>query len=188
MTRGLGAILVGGKASRMGGVPKGLLLAPSGETVIARTAGLLAAAGLHVVLVGDRIEYATLGHPCLPDDPRALGPLSGLLAALAHAGERPVTVVACDMPFVDARLIEMLVTRSSTSPIVAARREDRLEPLFARYDPGRVLPVAVDHARAGDHSLQRLLRAAGVEWIDVDGEEARRLDDWDTPEDVARGR
>ena len=185
MKRGVrGAVLVGGASTRMGGAPKGLLRTASGETILERWARLFAELGIPHLLVGDAASYGSSGHGAIPDDPPGIGPLGGLVAAL-RAGEAPVVVVACDMPFVSRALLERLATHPSEAAIVAARRDDRYEPLFARYDPARVLPVAEAHVRSRELSLQKLLRACAADVLPLSDEEAAELRDWDTPEDVA---
>ena len=92
-----------------------------------------------------------------------LGPLGGLLALLAHAGERAAIAVACDMPFVSPELARRLAETRVAAPAVAARRDGRWEPFFARYDAKVVLPTALAHADARRGSLQALLDAVGAE-------------------------
>ena len=183
MSAPLAGVFVGGAGKRMGGVAKGLLVAPSGETLVARWQSLLARVGTDVVLVGARGEYAHLGLPMLDDDPPGVGPLGGLAALLGRAGARPALAVACDMPFVGEALLRRPLA-APPAPGVAPRRDGRWEPLLARYDAARVLPVVRAHLAQGRHALQGALDAAGaVELALVLGELAE-LRDWDTPEDV----
>jgi molybdenum cofactor guanylyltransferase len=183
-------IFVGGGSTRMGGRPKGLLLAPSGETLVARWKGLFASLSIPCLLVGERARsaYASAGLEVL-DDARAaddLGPLGGLLALLEHAGERAAIAVACDMPFVSAELVRRLAEARATAPAIAARREGRWEPFFARYDAKAALPIALEHADARRGSLQALLDAALAEELTMSDAEHAELRDWDAPEDVTR--
>jgi molybdopterin-guanine dinucleotide biosynthesis protein A len=115
-----------------------------------------------------------------------LGPLGGVLALLDHAGERAAIAVACDMPFVSTELVRRLAESSSSAPALAARREGRWEPFFARYDAGAVLPIANAHADARRGSLQALLDAASAEELALSDAEHAELRDWDAPEDVTR--
>jgi len=180
----LAGIFVGGPARRMGGRPKGLLEAPDGVTIVERWRAMLADAGAEVVLVGDAAAYAGLGVPALADDPPGVGPLGGLVALLRRAADRPAVAVACDMPFVSRALVERLLAAPDAAPIVAPRREGRWEPLCARYDPARVLPLAVARAASPYHSLQRLLDDAGAAPLPLAPQEADELRDWDSPDDV----
>ena len=183
-------IFVGGSSTRMGGQPKGLLRGPSGETLVERWKALFAALAIPCVLVGqrERSAYASAGLEVLADT-RAeddLGPLGGLLALLEHAGEGHAIAVACDMPFASAELVRKLAETGTEAPALAARRERRWEPFFARYDGRAVLPTARAHADARRGSLQALLDAVRAAELAMSDEEQAQLRDWDTPEDAAR--
>jgi molybdopterin-guanine dinucleotide biosynthesis protein A len=191
-------IFVGGASRRMGGSPKGLLRtsASSDETLVGRWRALFERVGIPAVLVGDRSEYAALGLTMLRDARVGVGPIGGLVALLAHAGDGHAIAVACDMPAVSESLV-LRLARAPEAAAVAPRRDDRWEPFFARYDAPLALPVAraradagadrADAASASARSLQRLLDALAAVELPVTGDEARELRDWDTPEDVRSG-
>jgi molybdopterin-guanine dinucleotide biosynthesis protein A len=160
----------------MGGRAKGLLVAPSGETIVARWTGLFARVGLPCVLVGSRPEYADLGLPIVEDDPPGVGPLGGLAGLLAGG---PAVAVACDMPHVSEALLRRLVAGSPAAPILAPRRGRRWEPLFARYDAS-VLPLVRARLAGGRLGLQGLLDEAGAAELPVGETEWAELEDWDT--------
>jgi molybdopterin-guanine dinucleotide biosynthesis protein A len=182
----IAGIFVGGRASRMGGIAKGLLAAPGGDPIVVRTRRLVASIGGTCVLVGAHPAYAGLGLPLLADDPAAEGPLAALLALLSHAGDRRALALACDMPFLSAELLTRLAREQPDAPVLAPRRaaaekgRDVWEPLFARYDARAVLPIARELAARGTRSLQVLLDAAGTEPLCLRPEEVAELEDWDT--------
>ena len=186
----LAGIFVGGRSTRMGGRPKGLLEVTPGVTVVARWRALFERLEIPAVLVGGHAAYAHLGIPAIADEPHA-GPLGGVLALLAHAGDRMAIAVACDMPFVSEALVRRLAfaprASAAPAPALAARREGRWEPFFARYDSPVVLPIARAEAQAGRFSLKGLLEAAKAAELVLSDTEAEELDDWDTPEDAASG-
>lgn len=189
MTSTLAGIFVGGKASRMGFVAKGLLPSPGGEALVPRLHALLAPRASHVVLAGNHAAYTHLGIPAVADDPRAEGPLAGLLALLELAetrGDTHVLAVACDLPFLNEALVERLLEPPAGT--VAPRREERWEPLFARYETRRALDRATRRARERAFGLQGLLTALDARVLALSAAETRLLDDWDTPEDVARAK
>jgi len=181
----LAGVFVGGKSSRFGGVPKGLLTTASGTSLIARWSALFSELGVPMVLVGAREEYRPLGIRIVPDQGADLGPLGGMLALLEYAPSSTIVAVACDMPYVSARLVERLLATEPEAPALAARRDGRWEPFCARYHAPRVLPLARDHAARSVLSLQALLDAAGAAELTLSADDARELSDWDTPEDRA---
>ncbi|HEX3346278.1 MAG TPA: molybdenum cofactor guanylyltransferase [Polyangiaceae bacterium] len=185
--KAVAGVFVGGAATRMGGVAKGLLRGPDGVTLVERWRGLLSALGVRVVLVGEAAAYAGTGLPVLADEPAGIGPLGGLVALLRHAGTAPALAFACDMPFVSPALVARLLAAPAGAPIVAPRRDARWEPLCARYDAARVLPQAVALAASPRRSLQRLLDEAGAEALPLLAHEDAELRDWDSPADVDAG-
>jgi molybdopterin-guanine dinucleotide biosynthesis protein A len=182
-------IFVGGRASRMGGVAKGLLVSPDGEPILHRTRRILEDAGARCVLVGANAAYADLGWEVLADDASASGPLAGILALLAYAGDRFALAVACDMPLIAPDLVRRLID-APPAPIVAPRRRDRVhdrelwEPLFARYESRTVLPVARVFASEGGRKLQLLLDRAGARALALTSADDLSLTDWDAPGDL----
>lgn len=180
-------IFVGGQARRMGGRPKGNLEAAKGVTVVAALRRACEAAGARVLLVGkaaSREPYAAEGLLGVDDDPRAEGPLAGLVALLANAKEGRAIALACDMPFVTGDLLARLAGDPSDAPVLAAKRGGTWEPFFARYDAAKVLPLAVAAARNGKLGLQSLLDDAGAERFAMTADEERALVDWDEPGDL----
>lgn len=187
--RPLVGVFVGGASRRMGGAPKGLLRLASGETVVNRWLRVLSKMELDCVLVGSRAEYAP--RPMLPDALAAGGPLGGLVALLQRAaddagvGPAWAVAVACDMPHVS----EALVGRLLAAPYAAAlapRTDGRWEPMLARYDAARALPVATARANRGELSMQGLLEELGATPLALTEAESSELHDWDTVEDVKR--
>lgn len=167
-------IFTGGASSRMGR-PKGLLTS-DGVTLVDRWRAIFEALHVPHVLVGGRPEYAHVDLPQLADDPPGVGPIGGLAALLAHAGDRRAIAVACDMPYATAADIEALIEVKSTA---AARRDGRWEPLFAIYEP-RALPIVRAHIARGERALFPVLDELGARPIEI---APSHLDDWDRPED-----
>jgi molybdenum cofactor guanylyltransferase len=183
----IAGIFVGGRATRMGGRPKGRMQGPDGQTLVERWAAMMSELAVPVVLVGGGDAYASLGLPSLEDDPPGIGPLGGLVALLKRATRvdaRSALALACDMPFVSRALIERLLAAPHGAAVIAPRRDARWEPLCARYDPARALPMAEAIAESPRHSLQTLLDRAGAAELPLLAHEMGELRDWDSPGDV----
>lgn len=181
------AIFVGGASSRMGGIPKGLLPTADGRSIVERWRDLATQLDLRSVLVGDARAYVHLEMDSVDDEVAGAGPLAGLCGALRARADAQIIAVACDMPFVTAALLRRLAFSESDAaapPILAPRRDGRYEPLFARYDRARVLPLAERQLAGGDRSLQKLLRDAGVRDFVLSEDEWPLLADWDQPADA----
>lgn len=180
-------VFVGGKSSRMGGRPKGLLPSPDGaQTLVERTAGLASVLGLRPVLVGNATAYEGLlpGLTRIADAPSEIGPLGGLHGLLTHSMGR-VLVVACDMPYLSHALLARLIAEQPEADVLAARGSGGIwEPLCARYDAERVAPQLGLAIAAGVRSFQALFSRLSVRELALSDSERGELRDWDAPEDL----
>lgn len=133
----VGAVLVGGASRRMG--QDKALLTHEGEALAERACRSLAAHLEEVVVVSRALgDHPGLGVPEIEDRLPGFGPLSGVHAALEHAGGRAAFVLACDLPAVGAELVEYLLERAVPMPseeplVVLPELEGRAQPLAALY-------------------------------------------------------
>jgi molybdopterin-guanine dinucleotide biosynthesis protein A len=125
-----GLVLAGGRATRMGGRDKPLLLL-GGRPLVAHVAARLApqVGRLAISASGDPARFAGLGLPVLPDAaPDFAGPLAGILAGLDWAAELGLAAVvsaAADTPFLPRDLVARLRAAAGGGPAFAAAGADR---------------------------------------------------------------
>ena len=188
-------IFVGGKSTRMQGRPKGLLPAPNSRLNLVERLAEVAQRALpetRVVLVGRHPAYDALALPQLADlAADGAGPLAGL-GALCHEAARAqldeVLCLACDLPYIEATLLERLVRHALGAPAVAARVDGYWQPFFARYSVSEATPVIEARLAARRLGLYGVLDELGAVELPLEASEARQLRDWDTPEDVPSER
>lgn len=176
----------------MGGRPKGLL--PSDETglsILERTLGLASQLDMVVVLVGEADPYRSMfpDLPVIADAPSGIGPLGGLSGVLCERKTGSVIALACDMPYLTLPLLER-VAREAEGAVVLAARDDtgRWDPLCARYDAASVSPALQRAIAEGVRSFQQLFSRLTVTELPLSETERKQLVDWDSPEDMQRGR
>ena len=133
-----GAVLCGGRSSRMGSDKA--LLQIGGVPMVLRVAAALTDAGCQPVsaIGGDRPELELLGLPVIDDKWPGEGPVGGVLTALSSAGAADaVVVVACDMPRLSAPTVRLLIECLERSPSAEAvvASTDRIQPLCAVWRP-----------------------------------------------------
>lgn len=176
----LGVVLAGG-ASRRFGSPKAL--APvDGVRIVDRVLDALFAAVPDVVLSANEPDlFADLGLAVRRDDVFGFGPLAGILGALrsaAQAGRPGALVVACDMPWVPAEVLRMIVSRALKTDADAVVPESGgrrgVEPLCAWYSVA-CLPHVEAMIAEGERRVHRLLDRVRAEIIPAD--EVRRIGD-----------
>jgi molybdopterin-guanine dinucleotide biosynthesis protein A len=136
------AIQAGGRSNRMG-EDKALKLF-LGRPLIQRVVERLRPIADEVLITTNHPErYGFLGVRLVPDLIPGLGPLGGLYTALASATCPTLAVVACDLPFASAALLEQAARRlvEQDADIVIPRTAKGLEPLHAVYRRSTCLSV-----------------------------------------------
>lgn len=176
-----GAIICGGRGTRMGDPRKALRRLADGSCAGGRVRAALHDAGCDPLLVSadDAAAYAPLGLPVVADARPGCGPLGGIAAVLAvHA---PLCLVAGDMPRFDAGCVRRLIAGFDGRLCVAWGA--RMQPLCAVAGVG-VLPEAMAALERGEHGVYRLWERLGAVPVRFDDEAV--FADLDTPEDLAR--
>lgn len=130
-----GAILAGGRATRMGGQDKGLLPL-AGKAMVQHVIGALEPQVADIIINANRhpAEYARYGYRVLPDLLEGYcGPLAGIATALRAARTSYIVTAPCDSPFVPADLALRLhrMLSQETADIGIAHDGKRLQPVFA---------------------------------------------------------
>ena len=130
-----GVILAGGRATRMGGVDKGLVPI-LGRPMIAWVIDALRPQVSEVLINANRNHdrYSEFACPVIDDgDSDFRGPLAGMVSAMQAARTPYIAVVPCDSPLIGSRIVGRLyaAAASSGSPIAAAHDGERLQPVFA---------------------------------------------------------
>ena len=128
----LGVALAGGRSQRMGTDKAMLRLGDA--TLLERSVRTLEAVTRTVVIAGGEAgRYHIPGIPCLGDIHPDTGPLGGLCAALESTNATDVLLLACDLPFVSAPLMQLLLSTEPLNPIVIPRSDGVVQPLCGRY-------------------------------------------------------
>jgi molybdenum cofactor guanylyltransferase len=175
----VGVVLAGGDSRRLGS-DKALLEILVDGVPIALPA--LAAQRLSTVCaevaVADRGRQLVPGLPSLLDGP-GRGPAAGILGAAAAYPDRPLLVLACDLPRIPAALLAELASREGFDWVVP-RWNGRVEPLCALYGPAALAALA---ERAG-RGLLALYGLTAEPSLVIRYFEGDKLDRFGRPEEV----
>jgi len=188
------AILGGGKGKRLGGAPKGLITI-QGRTILEAQLDLLPSFTEALFVATDPSPYATVlaAHPqvrVVPDLIPGKGAPGGVHAALAAARSEWVVTLACDMPFVTQKVIQLLLSeRAPDVDVVAFQAAGRLHPLLAAYRAS--LHAAWGRALATDPPLRLLIGKFRARLLPEDrlqraDPKLRSLEGINQPADLAR--
>ena len=144
------SIQAGGQSSRMG--QDKALKTFLGRPLIQRVIERLTPIADEIIVTTNRPEdYLFLNLPLFTDLKPGRGALGGLYTAITSASHAFVAVVACDMPFASASLIETagrLLVEEEVD-VVIAKTEEGYEPLHALYRRETCMP-AIESALEAD--------------------------------------
>ena len=172
-----GIVLAGGRASRMGGVDKGLqshLGMPLAMHAVMRLGPQVG----HLMINANRNlgAYESFGVPVWPDAVSDYpGPLAGFLAGLEHCATPYLATVPCDSPQFPENLVARLAERLDAEDAeiaIAATREDgelRLQPVFCLIK-ANVMESLVRFTGSGQRKIDAwtaTLRQVAVEFDDA---------------------
>lgn len=169
-----GVVLAGGRSRRLGADKASLQFgdAPLLRIVVDQVAQLCD----QVVVAVDRPQrYREMGLAArfVTDLSPGHGPLSGLQSGLQACGTKHVLVVACDLPFLSAKLLRYMADLPRSYQALVPWLGGRWHPLHSIY--ARSCLEAVDAMLAGGSgSMRELLARLDVRRLDK--RELRRLD------------
>ncbi len=126
------AIQAGGLSRRIGQDKALLKLAgkPLIEHILDRVEGL----GDEILITANQAEaYAYLGCRVVQDPVSGAGALTGLHTALKAAQGEHILVLACDMPFIQRKLLKYMLCRADKADVIIPHRGEHYEPFHAVY-------------------------------------------------------
>ncbi len=141
-----GLVLAGGRSRRM--QRDKAALEYHGLSQLERTMSLLEGRVQHAfvsVRAEQRDDPLRARYPLIVDAPEDLGPAGGILAAQSVHPHVAWLVLACDLPFLEARTLDALIAARDPARAATAYRSNHdglPEPLCAIYEPGSHDPLA----------------------------------------------
>lgn len=181
-----GLVLAGGQSRRMGRDKAALCYTDRPQAVVAFD--LLTRHCAAVFVSVRRGQVNPFGLPQIEDEEENLGPMAGILAALAAYPGKAWLVLACDLPFVSEALLRDLCARRDPAGCATAYRSahDGLpEPLCAIYEPG-IAGELLRLRQRGVRCPRRALVELNVPLLELPDPEA--LDNVNEPREWERAR
>jgi molybdopterin-guanine dinucleotide biosynthesis protein A len=152
----LDAIVLAGGDSRRMGSPKAIL--PFGSTTLVGAAveALRPVFRQVLVITRDKAPLSGLDVEILEDDRPLQGPLVGLARGLSHSGAPWCFLAACDMPFLQTKVIQKMAAHLRGCDAVVPEYNGRLQTLHAFYS-NSCLSFAEELLGQGITSMKALL-------------------------------
>ena len=184
-----GIILAGGKNIRMG--ENKAFIRVNGRRIIDRTAELFHEIFEQVTLVtNEPVTYSHLNLEIVVDLIPASSALIGIYTGLFYAATPYCFIVACDMPFLNRKVIDYMVSIRKDYDVVIPVLDDGYHPIHALYSRRCITPIK-QLIRTGNFKITDFFNRVRVR--NVTPEELRAVDppmkavlNINTPEDLER--
>lgn len=162
-----GVVLAGGKASRMGGVDKGLqelngipLWQHVAQRLSKQVSTLAVSANKNLAI------YQASGYPVYPDLLADFpGPLAGMLSVMQQCDAEWFLFCPCDTPFIPDCLAERFVKQREAAAVVWAHDGERDHPTIALMHR-KLMPELQNYLAAGERRVMFFMRQAGGHSVD----------------------
>ena len=130
------------------GQNKALMRLSSNRTMVEEIVGRLSPLTKDLfVVANDAALYASTGLRIVPDRVAGAGVLGGIYSSISAARYEHCLVVACDMPFVSASVVELMASEGDGCDVVICRQDNgEFEPMQAIY--GKSCEGAIEKALA----------------------------------------
>lgn len=162
-------ILSGGRATRMNGVNKGLVLLQN-KPLIQHVIGRLKPQVGEMLINANReiVHYQAFGLPVIQDeDADFIGPLAGFILGLQHAKHNYVLTVPCDSPLLPLDLADRLNNSmaAARADIAIASSDGNIYPVFCLMKKS-VLPSLLAYIVSGERKVSAWQKS--LNYIEVD--------------------
>ncbi|MRE37203.1 molybdenum cofactor guanylyltransferase MobA [Klebsiella quasipneumoniae] len=157
-----GVVLAGGRATRMGGIDKGLQLL-NGRPLWRHVAEALAPQVDELVISANRhlTQWQASGYPVFRDTQTGYpGPLAGMLAVMHQVASPWFVFCPCDTPFIPPFLVERFIQQKGVAPVVWAHDGERDHPAVALAHR-QIIPHLEAYLASGERRVMGFMRQMG---------------------------
>lgn len=175
-----GLVLVGGKSERMGTDKSSLEY--FGTNQREHLYNLLQKNIAGEVYISSRKEQDFNHQNIIPDTFVGLGPIGGICSAFMQHPNNAFLVVATDLPFVDKKLLQLLISKRNPAKIATTfigKNNPFPEPLITIWEP-KSYPIILQYLSMGYSCPRKVLINSDVELISIDEDYLRNIN---TPEE-----
>ena len=182
-----GLIIAGGRATRMGGIDKGLALLQQ-KSLIEHVISRLSSQVDEIFINANReiTQYQALGYRVLQDETSDfIGPLAGFNLGLKHAKYDYLLTVPCDSPLLPLDLTQRLLSNliKHDADIAVATSDGDAHPVFCLCKKS-VLPSLTNYLQQGGRKVSAWQKS--LNYIEVDfTDNAEAFINLNTLEDLA---
>ena len=162
-----GVVLAGGRATRMGGIDKGLQQL-NGKALWRHVADSLEPQVTNLVISANRNldSWQGSGYPIITDSLNDFpGPLAGMLSVMQQIESEWFLFCPCDTPFIPSFLAERLIQQKKSSPAVWVHDGERDHPAIALVNQEVIAELEI-YLAGGERRVMVFMRKIGGHSVD----------------------
>ncbi|VUS49545.1 molybdenum cofactor guanylyltransferase MobA [Klebsiella spallanzanii] len=162
-----GVVLAGGRATRMGGIDKGLQRL-NGKALWRHVADSLEPQVTNLVISANRNldSWQSSGYPIITDSLNDFpGPLAGMLSVMQQIESEWFLFCPCDTPFIPSFLAERLIQQKKSSPVVWVHDGERDHPAIALVNREVIAELEI-YLTGGERRVMVFMRKIGGHSVD----------------------
>ncbi|MDG1640475.1 molybdenum cofactor guanylyltransferase MobA [Klebsiella huaxiensis] len=162
-----GVVLAGGRATRMGGIDKGLQQL-NGKALWRHVADSLETQVTNLVISANRNldSWQGSGYPIITDSLNDFpGPLAGMLSVMQQIESEWFLFCPCDTPFIPSFLAERLIQQKKSSPAVWVHDGERDHPAIALVNQEVIAELEI-YLAGGERRVMVFMRKIGGHSVD----------------------
>ncbi len=183
-------ILAGGRASRMRGRDKALVKI-DGIPIIKRQIKILADIFKTVIVVTDNTRrYRLKGVKIIRDIIPEKGPLGGIYSGLLASDSFYNFVIACDMPFINERLVKYMIKNIKNFDIFLPKIGNKFHPLCGIYSKNCISVIrqglTQDRLKVSDIFSKSKVKFISKKKLQSFDKKLFCLENINTPEDIKK--
>ena len=180
-----GAILIGGRSSRMG-LPKYAIMLQDGRSMLEHVLQTLASVCTEVVLVDGSGALRDGRQRVVIDQRPNLGPLGAIEALLASGIDDEYLICPCDVPLMSQHALEALLQeRVGLATILRLSHRAEPESLPARISAA-ALPAVQRLLDSGQRAVWGLMQALPAEVVSIPADWEQCFANINSPDDLAK--
>jgi molybdopterin-guanine dinucleotide biosynthesis protein A len=167
-----GVILAGGRSSRYG--RNKALVEMNGIRLIERVISVIEPLFEHLIIITNTPrDYGYLKLPMVEDVIKGLGPIGGVFTGLQTMSDKAGFFVACDMPFLNSKLIYHMMDVMEDFDVVVPKVDWKIEALHAIYSK-RCIPAIKELIDRQNYQIIKFFQSVRVRYLNK--EEIRDFD------------
>lgn len=162
-----GVVLAGGRATRMGGIDKGLQRL-NGKALWRHVADSLEPQVTNLVISANRNldSWQSSGYPIITDILNDFpGPLAGMLSVMQQIESEWFLFCPCDTPFIPSFLAKRLIQQKKSSPVVWVHDGERDHPAIALVNREVIAELEI-YLAGGERRVMVFMRKIGGHSVD----------------------